>query len=270
MFKKIYIEITNICNLNCSFCKKSTRKKHEMSEKDFSTILDKIMPYTSYIYLHVKGEPLLHSNLDKILKIASEKNFKVNITTNGTLLNRQIKTIIKNPCIRQINVSLHSNVESYKYIYNVIMSTKEILNKTNIVFSYRLWNNINYKNEQNKNIIEILEKEFNTKINASVKNIKLDNNLYLNFDNIFNWPNLKNNIYNEYGRCYGLKTHLGILCDGTVIPCCLDDDGIINLGNILNEKFEDILKSKRIKNIIKNFNDNKKCEELCKHCDFIK
>lgn len=270
VYKKVYIEITNICNMNCSFCKKSIRKKQEMSVDNFKTILDKIKPYTSYIYLHVKGEPLLHSKLDKILKIAEEKNFKVNITTNGTLLNQQINTIIKNKCIRQINVSLHSNVESYQYLYSVIMSTKQIIKNTNIVFSYRLWNRKNGINNQNNNIIKALENEFNCTIDTNAKNVKLDKNLYLNFDNVFNWPDLNNKIYNEQGRCYGLKTHIGILVDGTIIPCCLDDDGIINLGNIFKDDLKDVISSKRYTNIINNFKDNKKCEELCKHCDFIK
>lgn len=270
MYKKIYVEITNICNLNCSFCSKVNRKKEEMTPENFSIILDKIKPYTSYIYLHVKGEPLLHSKFDKLLEIAENKNFKINITTNGTLLPKQISTIIKNNCIRQINVSLHSNLESYNYIYNTIMSTKEIIDKTNIVFSYRLWNLKDDKNLQNRKIINTLENEFKIKITSEKNNIKLRNNLYLNFDKEFNWPNLNNHIYNEYGRCYGLKNHIAILVDGTIVPCCLDSDGIINLGNIFTNDLKEIINSNKYKTMLKEFQNNKKIEELCKHCDFIK
>lgn len=268
MFKKIYVEITNVCNMNCSFCSKDNRKKQEMTLEDFEIILNKIKPYTSYIYLHVKGEPLLHSKLDEILRISKEKNFKVNITTNGTLLEKQKEVLINDTSVRQINVSLHSNIYDDEYIEKVIKSTDYIISKTNIVFSFRLWN-ITDKNISNDKIIKTLENHYNVKILNDVNNIKLSNNLYLNFDKVFNWPNINNNIYNEFGKCYGLKSHIGILVDGTVIPCCLDSNGIINLGNIFKKDLDEIINSNRYQNILKNFNDNKKCEELCRHCDFI-
>lgn len=66
-FKKIYVEITNICNLNCSFCSKDNLKKKEMSLQEFDKVLSKIRQYTDTIYLHVKGEPLLHSKQKKFL-----------------------------------------------------------------------------------------------------------------------------------------------------------------------------------------------------------
>lgn len=268
MFKKIYVEITNICNMNCSFCSKDNRKKEEISLENFGIILDKIKPYTSYIYLHVKGEPLLHSKIDEILKISKEKEFMVNITTNGTLLDKQKEVLVNDTSIRQINVSLHSNINDEEYIEKVIRSTNYIISKTNIVFSFRLWN-ITDKSVNNNKIINALENHYNIKIPNNMNNIKLRNNLYLNFDEVFNWPNLKNNIYNKYGRCYGLKSHIGILVDGTVIPCCLDSNGVINLGNIFESNLDEIINSNRYQTILNNFKDNKKCEELCRHCDFI-
>lgn len=80
---------------------------------------------------------------------------------------------------------------------------------------------------------------------------------------------MNNDYYSEKGTCYGLIDHIGILVDGTIIPCCLDSKGIINLGNIYNDNLKEILKKDRVNNIIKGFKGNKKLEELCKHCKFI-
>src|SRR5574344_1031494 len=163
-FKKIYIEITNICNKNCSFCSIDKRSKKEMTVQEFEHVLKEIKPYTNYIYLHVKGEPLLHSNFSEIISLAEEYNFKVNITTNGTLLTKQ-KEVLKSKCIRQINISLHSfeKKEEPNYFQNIFEVTKELLNKNSkLCMVYRFWalknNNLSIAN---KNIINLIIDEYN-------------------------------------------------------------------------------------------------------------
>ena len=94
-FKKIYVEITNKCNLNCSFCSKLKRELKTMSKDEFKHVISEIKPYTDYIYLHLKGEPLIHPDLEDILKIAKENNIIVNITTNGTKLSDTLDIIKK-------------------------------------------------------------------------------------------------------------------------------------------------------------------------------
>lgn len=259
--KKIYIEITNNCNLDCSFCIKNTRKSMFMSEDNFEVILSKLKNTTSYLYFHVMGEPLLHPLINEFIDIASNSNYFVNITTNGYL----IKRIINNKNIRQINISLHSFDTKYNkslndYL-NDIFEVADILKEYTYI-NYRIWVNSPYKKE----IIKLLEDKYNIKIN---KHTKLDHNTYIDFDSEFIWPDLNNNYYNEVGTCYALRDHLGILVDGTVIPCCLDSKGIINLGNIFNENMEEIQNSERYKNMLQGFRNNKKCEELCKRCKFM-
>ena len=72
-FKKVYIEITSICNLACTFCPPTERKANFIKVEDFARRLDEIKPHTSYIYLHVKGEPPLHPKIDESLDISHEK-----------------------------------------------------------------------------------------------------------------------------------------------------------------------------------------------------
>ncbi len=99
-FRRIYIEITNVCNLKCNFCPVTNRKPEFMTTELFKRILYEIREYTEYIYLHVKGEPFLHPEIDKILDISFEKGFKVNITTNGTLINNVRDKIINKKALR--------------------------------------------------------------------------------------------------------------------------------------------------------------------------
>jgi radical SAM protein with 4Fe4S-binding SPASM domain len=231
-----------------------------MSEDNFKYILNKIKPYTNYLYFHLMGEPLMHPNISKFIDIASI-DFKINITTNGYL----IKRIEDNKNIRQVNISLQSFNPIYKkdidsYINDIYKASLK-LKSNNTIINYRIWVN----NEYSKYFINTLEKLYSIKING---NTKLDNNIYIDFQNSFIWPSLDNNYYNDKGSCRGLLDHIGIFSDGSVVPCCLDYNNNFNLGNIYNESIEDILSKKVVNNMINGFKNNYKCEDFCKHCNF--
>ena len=263
-FKKIYLEITNICNLKCPFCIGNTREKKYLTFDEFKIILSKIKNHTNYLYFHILGEPLMHPEINKFIDYANEKGFHTNITTNGYLLNK----IKSNKNIRQINISLHSfndinSVSLYDYLNNIFDSVDELIkNKTYI--SLRLWVNNKYHEE----MINYINNRYNVNINLN-EYYKINNYLFINPFHEFIWPDLNNNYLCEKGSCYALKDHIGILVDGTIIPCCLDSKGIINLGNIYNDELDDVLKQERITRMLEGFKNNNKCEELCKHCSFL-
>lgn len=270
-FKKVYIEITNICNLNCSFCLNNKREKKFMSVSDFSHIINEIKPYTDYIYLHVKGEPLLNPNLDIFLDICDNNNIKVNITTNGTLLKKNFDILKKHKCLRQINVSLHSENEVDDYFDDVFLVCKSL--SEHVYISYRLWTlNDLVLDNNSREVVDNIISEYNLSPELvekvyKEKQIKICENTYINKDNLFEWPSMKSK-YNSDGYCHGIIDHIGILVDGTVVPCCLDGDGVINLGNILSTDFVDILNSDRFISMRDNFKNNLCSEELCKKCRF--
>ena len=270
-FKKVYIEITNICNLNCSFCIKDNRIKKSMSISNFENILKKIDGYTDYIYLHVKGEPLIHNNLDEILSLTCKYNKYVNITTNGVFLKDKVDILKKYNNIRQINISLHSENNKTNYVEDIMEAVDKL---KNIFIVYRFWALKNNKldNKMLEYLEKIKEKYFinDDMYNKIIKgnNIKIDNNIYINKAKEFEWPSLSNNYYNECGFCYGLKNQIGILVDGTITICCLDSFGVSNLGNIFNDNMEKIIDSQKVKNIIKGFNDRKVYLDICRHCSY--
>jgi radical SAM protein with 4Fe4S-binding SPASM domain len=291
-FKKIYIEITNVCNLGCDFCPKTGREPEFMSVEAFRTVLDQVKEYTDYIYLHVKGEPLLHPELDKLLKICHEKGFRVNITTNGTLICNVKDVLMMSPALRQINFSLHSfdgneGNEGNKgiqnmgnYIGNILAFTKEAIEKSEVLISLRLWNldedNVsNRETKRNLKLLETIEKEYHLpfEIQEQVfagRGIKIADRIYLNQDYQFKWPDLTELEDDGVGFCHGLRNQVAILVDGTVIPCCLDGEGVINLGNILSTHFSDIIESERACNIVEGFSQRRAVEELCRKCGYRK
>lgn len=279
-FKKIYIEITNICNLNCKFCLPDNRKKEYISVDNFEKIISQIANYTDIVCLHVKGEPLLHKDLAKFLTILDKYGLKTNITTNGILIKETLDILKNSKAIRQINFSIHSvtqnkNIDCGKYLKNIFESALELTNNSEIKISYRLWNlNDLNNNSENFEIIELIEHYYNlSNLKEQLKlssSIQLRPNIFINQDTIFEWPSLTNAIINTHGRCLALKDQIAILVDGSVVPCCLDNDGNINLGNIYLANFEEILISERVLNIINNFQNGKICEELCRKCGFLK
>lgn len=279
-FQKIYVEITNCCNLACHFCEKGQKEPRYMTISEFEIILNKIKPYTNLIYFHIKGEPLLHPNFASFLEICEKNHMLVNITTNATLLPKQLHAILFHKSIRQINISLHSIVvnentkeKERQYLTQVINCVREIRKNTDILISYRLWNLENdQENNYNRTIIQYLEDEYQKEglweLAKEQKAIKLAPYVYLNEDRQFKWPNITLPVITKRGKCFGTRNQIGILVDGTVIPCCLDQNGEIELGNIYQQRIEDILESKRLKQMKQGFESHKLTESLCQRCDF--
>lgn len=281
-FKKLYIEITNVCNMSCEFCPTTKREPRFMGVDEFNYILDQVKDYTDYIYFHVKGEPLLHPDLSTFLDLAAEKGFKANITTNGTLIQDRKDVLINKLSLRQINISLHSldgNPQfknGNKYINDILDFIEEAKEIKSLIVALRLWNlsSIDSDNDnKNKVILNRLEESLGFKYYigdglSPVRGIKIRDRLYLNEDIEFIWPDLNNEMYSDNGFCYGLRDQLGILVDGTVIPCCLDGEGKINLGNIHNDNLSTILQSYKAKNIYNGFSNRNVVEDLCKKCGY--
>lgn len=261
-FKRVYIEITNGCNLKCDFCIGNKREKRYMSFDEFKFVLDRVGTYTNYLYFHVLGEPLLHPDIVKFINYATSVGFYVNITTNGYLINRL--SGLTN--IRQLNISLHSFDERYgvsfdRYIDNIF---NVIDNMSDTYISFRLWTN------DDLDLLKKIMLHYGIDvIPDNIDGFRLSDRVYLSKFHKFVWPDLNNDYYSMNGRCYGLIDHIGILCDGSIVPCCLDGNSQLCLGNIFNDSLDDILKSDKVVGMIDGFRHNYKCEELCRHCSFL-
>lgn len=271
-FRKVYLEISNICNLSCNFCPGTKRKRHIMDESDFTTILEKLRPWTDYLYFHLMGEPLCHPNLARYLQLANTAGFKVIITTNGSLLAKCGQLLIDNH-VHKVNISLHAfeandlPIPFDRYIQNCLDFGK--LAAGNLIVCYRLWNNGGV-DQLNTQILNELHRAFPGEWVNERRGIRLGDRVYLEHGDKFDWPDLSARDQGESVFCYGLRDQIGVLCDGTVVPCCLDHDGDIPLGNLLQEDLDSILHSSRATALYAGFSCGKASEELCRKCGYAR
>ena len=278
--KKVYIEITNVCNLSCAFCPGTSRKPGFMSIPDFETVLRKLQGVTEYVYLHVMGEPLLHHDLSRLMELCRLYGYKVNITTNGTLIGEKDEVLLGASALRQVNFSVHSQegvvneAAVERYLDEIFSFTDAALSKGGVYISYRLWNLTSEASEHyNSIVVNTLQQRYEPGFPVfdalkRDKRIKLRDRLFLNSAEVFQWPSLSAEGSKCSGFCLGLRDQVAILVDGTVVPCCLDSDGSIPLGNIFNEDFASIIDGERAIYLYNGFSQRRAVEELCRKCSY--
>lgn len=272
-FNKIYLEISNVCNLSCAFCPGTKRRPQIMGEAEFSALLPKLRPWTDYLYFHLMGEPLCHPHLETYLRLAGEEGFKVIITTNGTLLSKMQNVLLSAPALHKVNVSLHAfeandlQMPFKDYLDGCLNFGKAAEGKK--LISYRLWNG-GGQDILNQQILSVMEQYFPGEWVRERKGIRIGQRVYLEYGDKFDWPDLNAADGGEKVFCYGLRDQLGVLCDGTVVPCCLDHEGDLTLGNLLTDSMEDILDSPRAKAIFDGFSAGVAAEELCRKCGYAR
>ena len=270
MYNKVYIEITNICNMNCSFCHGHSRVPRRMSKEEFEFILGKLTQHTKYIYYHLMGEPLTHPLLPDFIKLAGEYGYKSIITTNGTLLNKR-KDELLSAGVHKVNISLHSfedgDDDSYISYVSSLADFAKVAADAGTIVVFRLWNK-GYDGGKNEFALNLLAQNITGDWAENTRGIRVRDKIFVEFGERFEWPDSSAEIKGNKFFCYGLKDQFGILADGTVVPCCLDSDGVINLGNIFSEDINSILSSERATAIAEGFKQGKASETLCKKCGY--
>lgn len=272
-FAKVYVEISNLCNLSCRFCPGTKRPKGRMDANRLSVILEKLKGYTEFVYFHLMGEPLLHPELPRFLELAEGYGFKVIITTNGTLLGERKELLLSSPAVHKVNISLHAfeandlSVPFETYVDGCLDYGKAAQGQKLTVF--RLWNS-GGEDKQNGLLLQKLEEAFPKPWKDGRKGTQLAPKVYLELGEKFDWPDLSAPEEEGPYFCYGLRDQIGVLWDGTVVPCCLDHEGDIPLGNLLTESMDEILESARAKAIYDGFSKKEAAEPLCRRCGYAR
>ena len=270
-FRKIYVEISNICNLHCNFCPGTKRPKHAMTETEFTALLPKLQPWTDYLYFHLMGEPLCHPLLFSFLDLAANAGFKVILTTNGSLLARHADQLCQARGLHKVNISLHAfeandlEMPFSEYLDSCLSFGKQAEGK--ILVSYRLWNQ-GGADQKNTEILSAMHRYFPDSWVDEGRGIRIGQRIYLEHGDKFDWPDLDAAVQSEQVFCYGMRDHIGVLCDGTVVPCCLDHEGDIALGNLHHETLDVILEKDRAKAILTGFQTGDAPEALCTRCGY--
>ena len=272
-FQKVYLEISNICNLRCRFCPGTKRVPKILRPEEFSRLLPKLRPWTDFLYFHLMGEPLCHPHLEEYLKLAGDAGFKVILTTNGTLLKKQQEVLLNAEGLHKVNISLHAfeandlAVPFEVYLQDCFRFGQAAEGKKLVV--YRLWNQ-GGESAQNDAILKTMREFFPGDWVESPRGTRIGQRVFLEYGDKFDWPDLSAEDGGEAVFCYGLRDQIGVLCDGTVVPCCLDHDGDIALGNLFEQDLEEILETPRAKAIYEGFRKRKAMEELCRKCGYAR
>lgn len=274
MLKKAYVEITNRCNLRCAFCPGTSRPPRTMSAQEFALVLDRLAGHVSYVYLHVMGEPLTHPELPALLALAAARDMKVCVTTNGTLLSRQAETLLAAPTLHKISVSLHSfegnagEVSRERAYLESVWDFALRAAARGVIVALRLWNEGGLESRNGAILAFLREKTgAQTWPETRAGSFRLGERLYLERAEKFDWPELSApEAHTQF--CYALRDQIGVLADGTVVPCCLDHEGDVPLGNLFSEPLEQILASPRARAIAEGFSRRTPAEELCRRCGY--
>lgn len=287
-FKKVYIEVTNVCNLACDFCIQNRRKAAFMEMAHFRRVIDEVKVYTDHVYFHLLGEPLLAPELEGFLDYCGEAGLRVNLTTNGTMVGKRRDTLLSSSALRKVSFSLHSfeaneaKIPFETYLSGILDFITEASVK-GIICEMRLWNldsaQLKGKNAENDRILDFItdalglpDIEGMEGTGKGKSGLKLKENVYLGFQEKFQWPELQVNggPVPQQAFCLGLRDQIGILVDGTVVPCCLDSQGTIRLGNIHDSPLDAILASERARGIYDGFTARKPVEALCRSCSYAR
>ena len=278
MYSKAYVEITNICNMSCSFCHGTKREPHRMTLGEFAHIVSALRGVTQYLYLHVLGEPLTHPMLPTFIEYATKNGFKVAITTNGTLLDKCGESLILAGAYK-VNISLHSfekqdSQEKQRAYVNSCIDFAQRASEQGVLCILRLWNKTAKENSPeealNEYTLELLHERFGNDWSLSSRGARIRDKLHLEYGNRFDWPDASIDSLGDRVFCHGLSDQFAILCDGTVTPCCLDAEGDIALGNIFESDIRAILASDHALAIKKGFSSKLAVEPLCKRCGYAR
>lgn len=245
--------------------------------EEFERLTDALAGQVTYLYFHLMGEPLLHPLLGNFIKRAWEKGFRPMLTTNGTLFEKSGQTVLENLPYK-MSVSLHapaanSAFADVRYLENCITFARAAAGNGCIV-ALRLWNLESAEEESNKAVLDRLHAAFPGEWGEvrGGSSLRLAPKLFLEWGKRFDWPDpaaceadIDTPIF-----CYGLRDQIGILCDGTVVPCCLDAEGNLALGNLFLTPLQDILSSTRAKAIYDGFTNRRAVESLCRRCGYAR
>ena len=259
-FKKIYVEILNYCNFNCGFCPKTERERGVLSVENFKNVALQAKAFADTFCLHLCGEPTLHPEFKEILGVCGELKVKVELVTNGGTLNEVSEVLLNSPAVKKICFSLNAYGEIGGGQAEEFLKFARLAGEAGKVVEFRFFDK--------SKIPQFFLEARNA---AGGRANEIAPNVFVRVINRFKWP-----VQAEKGKdggktfCLGGRTHIGILCCGTVVPCCLDNNAKIPLGNVFETNLENILRSDRFLNLIKGFSEGRAVEGLCKTCGFEK
>lgn len=270
MLSKAFLEITNICNLSCSFCHGTARPPEQLSAESFELLTDRLIGKIQYLYFHLLGEPLIHKELPFFIQRSQEKGFRPMLTTNGTLLPQRAEELLRSP-LYKVSISLHAPEANGAFASAAYLKGctdfASAAGQNGIIAVLRLWN-LGGLEQGNDAILSHLHSAFPGQWVENRSGYRIREKVFLELGHKFDWPDLNQPELSDSFFCYALRDQIGILCDGTVVPCCLDAEGSCALGNLFHQELDEILRAPRARKLYDGFTKHIAVEDLCKRCGY--
>jgi len=269
MFRRAFIEITNECNLSCGFCAVSSRPAVHMALHTFEAVAAQVKPFAGVISLHVLGEPFMHPRFPDILNICSRLGLRVNLVTNGTLLDKFGPAVFEERCLVQVSFSLHalaalpSGIRAEKL--RRLTEFAEV-KPDRLIVGFRLRGGADDPFVKEASDLVLNSFPGRGKTGEHGRAVKLRDNVYLNFGKLFDWPGRGSGKSKK--SCLGLRHHFAILSTGEVVPCCADHDGRLAIGNINKKPLADILSGPAVSIMRGSISGHTAMPSYCATCGF--
>ena len=280
-YRRAYVEISNVCNLQCRFCPPVEREKQVMPATEFERLAPELAALVDEVCLHLMGEPLNHPEIARVLDACEQQALPVNLTTNGLLLTGERADLALRKIVRQVNVSVHSFAGNFPdrdpapYLERVLRFVRRALaERPDLYVNLRLWDVGDAAAETaDAGVRAGLAAAFGvpmTPLDLRRRKARpLAGRVAAHFDSRFTWPSPALPERTRQGFCHGLGSHFGVLADGTVVPCCLDKEAALALGNARGAPLAAALKGERARRMRAGFARGELVEDLCRRCPFV-
>jgi len=239
---RMYLESTNVCNLNCIMCPTglhlAKRAKGYLDYELFRAIVDEMAPHVRATTLHIWGEPLLHPRMTDMIAYCRQKGLHSEISTNATLLDERLSREIVQAGLGTIYLCMDGvKKETYEQVRRRADFEET---KANILRFLQIKNAAGKGPEVKLQLIEIgptaAEVAEFTKLwsvpGVDRVNIKAFDSWGGQIQEVSELRPGEANLPQNRFPCPNLWYHVHIYWDGTLVRCDRDYDAIGPLGNV--------------------------------------
>ncbi|MCP2604101.1 SPASM domain-containing protein [Candidatus Aminicenantes bacterium AC-708-M15] len=263
-------------------CPNKELKKEENGYLDlelFKKIIDEIKYFAFEIFLHHRGESLIHPDFFKMVKYAHEAGITVKLHTNGTLLDEKKSYQIIESGLDQLSFSfdgfdkeIYEKIRvggNFEKVVNNIIQFLKIKKELKAKKPFTIIELINFPHIYSDNSKEKREKFLNRFKGLPLNRVEIRE--------MHNWAGLVEKNQNSkiktqnsknYSPCTFLWQALIIFWDGSVVPCTQDFHGYYILGNVKDASIKEIWNNEKMINLRKKMRNKDICDlDTCKNCD---
>ena len=282
------IEPTTSCNLRCPECpsglRSFTRPTGMMNPSLTNAIVDELYPDLLYLIFYFQGEPFLNPDLLKMVEYAASKKIYTATSTNAHYITPETAEKIVLSGLDRLIISLDGISQEVYQQYRkggtlnkvlegaqyVVEAKRKLHSKTpHTIFQFL----VTGKNEHEIPLAKALANKMGVEIafkTAQIYDYENGNPLIPTLPQYSRYKKnksgsfeIKNTLDNH---CWRLWQSSVVTWDGKVVPCCFDKDASYRLGDVTQNSFASVWKSKSYQNFRQSVLISRKETDICRNC----